>query len=122
MEALELVRAVGGKTDGVPFVRDLPAGVQHLAAQDIGGPAVEAVHLPPQDMAHLPEGWRGAQDDGRVVVVQEPQHGDGGAVTLAQPVPGLDGHAAVGRQGGQHFFLLAPKLDSKYVVGKWQGH
>ena len=124
MEALELVSTVGRQPHGVALVGKLPASVQHLAAQGLGGRAVEAVQLPPQDVAHLPEGGRGAKGDGGVLVgVHEPQHRDGGAEALAQPIACLYRHAAMLGEGVQHLDLLGPQLHAQHLAGEghWRG-
>ena len=101
MEALELIGAVGRQPHGIAVVGQLPAGVQHLAAEGFGDGAVQPVELPPQDMAHLPEGGRGAEGDGRFAVgVDEPEQGHRGAESLAETVAGLDRHPPSGGQGG----------------------
>ena len=122
VKALELVGAVGGQSHGVTVVGKLPAGVQHLAAQGLGGRAVEAAQLPPEYVAHLPEGGRGAEGDGGVLVnVHEPQQGHGGAEALAETVARLDGHPAVLGEGVQHLHLLGPQLHAQHLAGEGHG-
>ena len=122
VETLELVGAVGGQAEGVTPGGKLPAGVEHLAAQGLGRGAVEAMHLSPQDVAHLPEGGRGAEDDGGVLVdVHEPQHGHGGAEALAQAVSGFHRDAAVGGEGVEHLLLLLPESYAQHFAGEGNG-
>ena len=109
MEPLEAVGAGGGEAQGVAVGGQLPAGVQQLAAQGRVGPAVQGVQLPPEHIAHLPESGRGAQHDGRVVGVHEPQGGYGGGKVLAQPVARFDGHPLAAGQRLQGGALLVPQ-------------
>ena len=80
------------------------------------------MNLPPQDVAHLPEGGRGAEGNGGVLVgVDEPEDGHGGAEALAQPIAGLDRHPPVRGEGGQHLFLLGPQLYAQHLAGEGHG-
>ena len=67
--------------------------------------------MPPENVADLAKGGRGAKHYGRVVAVEKPQDGHRGAVPFAQPVPGLDRYAPVVRQRGQYLLLFIPELD-----------
>ena len=119
VKALELAGAFGGQPQSVAVIGDFPPGIQHFAAQGRRRGAVKPAHLPPKDMAHLPESGRGAEGDGAILVrVNEPQHGDGGAKPFAQSVPGLNRHPAMLGQGFQDFHLLAPKLYAQDVPGE----
>ena len=119
MEPLELVGVLCGQAHGVPVVGYLPAGVQHLAAEQLGFRPVQAVDLSPEDMADLPERRSGAERDGGVLVgVQEPEQGHGGAEPLTQAVAGFDRHPAVFHQGAKHFALFVPEFDAKNVGGE----
>ena len=114
MEALELFVAVRREAQGEPALGQLQPRIQELASQ-VGtggagtGPVVVAVHLPPQDVAHLPEGGRRAQHHCGIVAAEEPQDGRGGREALAQAVARLDGHPAVLPQRLQDLGLLAPE-------------
>ena len=122
VEALELVCAVGGEAEGVAVVGEVPAGVQHLAAEGLRGGTVEAANLPPEDVAHLPEGGRSAEGDGAAGVgVDEPEQGDGGAEALAKAVASLDGDAAMLGEGVEHLGLLGPQLDAEDLAGEGDG-
>ena len=119
MKPLELAGAFGGQPQSVAVIGDFPPGIQHFPAQGLGRGAVKPAHLPPKDMAHLPESGGGAEGNGAILVrVNEPQHSDGGAKPFAQPVPGLYRHPAMFGQGFEDFHLLAPKLHAQHVPGE----
>ena len=115
VEALELVGVVGRQPQGVAVLRQVPAGVQHPPAQHIRRAPVQPVNLPPQHVAHLPEGRRGAEHDGWVVGVDIPQHGHRGGEVLAQAVARLHRHAPLALHRPQHLLLLVPQLHAQDV-------
>ena len=118
VKALKLVGGVGGQAHRIAILRQFPAGIQQLAAQGLRRAAMQAVDLPPQDMPHLPKGGRGAEHDGRVVAVQKPQDGDGGAEPFAQAVARFDRHPPMLRQSGQGLRLLGPQVHPQHLPGK----
>ena len=118
VKALKLVGRVRGQTHRIAILRQFPAGIQQLAAQGLRSAAMQAVDLPPQDMPYLAKGGRGAEHDGRVVAVQKPQRGDGGAEPFAQAVARFDRHPPMLRQGGQGLRLLGPQVHPQHLPGK----
>ena len=118
METLKLVGAGRRQPQSVAVFRQLPAGIQHYAAQRVRRLAMQRVNLPPKHVAHLPKGRRSAQHDAGVVLIQIPQHGHGGGEVLAQAVARLHRHAPLPPKRFQHFLLLAPQIDPQRLRRK----
>ena len=79
---------------------------------------MQTSNLPPQDMPDLAKGGSGAEDDSRVVELQEPENGYGGAETLTQAIARLDRDPPVDWQGRKHLLLLAPQAYSQNIAGE----
>ena len=121
VEALQVVRLVGGEADGEPIVVDDPVRAGDAPAEGDQGALVRSAQLPPDDLLHLP--LRGAGDDdlGKRAGGEPPEDDARGNPVLARAVCPDDADAPMLRDLLQHLPLLRVGLVAQHFFHEADG-
>ena len=106
VEAVDVVRVVGGEADGEPLGGDGVASLGELSAEGVFGGVADGGELLPEDLAHLALG--GGEDDDLCLgaCFDPPEDEAGERPALAAAVRADDGNAAGSGDGAEHLALL----------------
>ena len=121
VEALEVVRFVGGEADGEPVVVDVPVGAADASAQGDAGGLVCGAQLPPDDLLDLSLGGAGDEGDGAQACGEPPEDGARGGPVLSGAVGPDDADAPVVHELVQHLTLLVVWHVAEHLLYEPQG-